>query len=681
MTLWNVRTRRTRVLRLPPAAGGAPAYALAFSADGKRLVVGLEVVSPTTPGLLVLDVASGRTLRMRTFAHVAVADVAFAPDGEHVAVAQTLLPFGNGRIVLLDARTLAGDRTLATLRGVDATAVAFRPDGSAVAFGGADGTAGLVSVQTGQPIASYLGQTAAINQVAFSPDGRIVATASTDGTTRVWRARGEEQQSILAGGAVAGLATLAGGVEAIVAKDDRARHTFVVQTWSNPAARPGKPLEISPTNAVDAVFLSGDGRLAAIIPLPRGLPKAPIQIWNVAKRRVTTVPPLTTPFGGEPDFSPGGSSIAMGIPEGTAVAGPPTKPPSRKPPPGARPKRPQPEMVVVDVRTGKSRRLGTTACGVGWKSQPFSPDGKLLAAGSFCGQVYVWNLASGRQVGRPLSIGGELADIAFSPDATRIAIASWNSTITIADVRTGHVVAVLTDHTRGVTNVAYSPDGRYLASASLDHTARVWDAHTLRLLRILDHPDAVYNLAFSSDGRELVTSTARGSSASGTRAPACGDRAALLALAKARVTALSRPRSRVRSWFAELTGIQLVRLAPECAVVLGADVALRDSAAHATQIIDAGERIQLADRFRVDVAKAECIEAATAEVGVVAQVGEQLDRRILARRTVRRAPRRAPRRPGSARRRGTGCPAGRAPRTSARTARTAHCAGCAATRA
>jgi hypothetical protein len=45
--------------------------------------------------------------------------------------------------------------------------------------------------------------------------------------------------------------------------------------------------------------------------------------------------------------------------------------------------------------------------------------------------------------------------------------------------------------------------------------------------------------------------------------------------------------------------------------VLGAGVALRDIAAHATQIIDAGE---LADRFRVDVAKAEYIEAAVVVV-------------------------------------------------------------------
>ena len=193
-------------------------------------------------------------------------------------------------------------------------------------------------------------------------------------------------------------------------------------------------------------------------------------------------------------------------------------------------------MVVVDVRTGKARILGRTDCGTGWRSQPFSRDGKLLAAGTFCGQVYVWDVASGHPVGRPFSIGGELAKIAFSPDAQRIAVASWNSTITIADVRTGHIVAVLTDHTRGVPSVAYSPEGRYLASSSLDGTARIWDAHTLRLLRILHHPDPVYLVEFTPDSRDVVTVDGAQVIRVWDACTACGDPTALLALARSRVT-------------------------------------------------------------------------------------------------------------------------------------------------
>jgi WD40 repeat protein len=534
--LWNARTRQTRVLRFPPAALSAPTNALAFSADGKRLAVGLEQIGPTSLGLLVLDVETGRTLATT---RASVDDVAFAPDGRQLAAAESpVRGAGGGRIVVLDARTLVERRTLADLPGVEATAVAFSPDGSRVAFGGADGSAGLAAAATGQRIASYLGQTAAVNQVAFSPDGRLLATASTDGTTRVWRATGQEEADTPAGGDVLVLEAQGRDSEAIYA--DRGRTGgFVVQKWSRRGARVGRPLEISATLSADAAFLSGDGRFAAVIPNPGNQPNAPIQIWNVSDRRVVrTVPPSAAPFGGLPDFSADDSSIAMGKPGRDAVPGPG---PGHGPPPNARrigrpPKLPQPAMVVVNVQTGKTRPLGTTSCGTGWRSQPFSRDGKLLAAGTFCGQVYVWDVASGRPVGHPFSIGGELARIAFSPDAQRIAVASWNSTITIADVRTGHVVGVLTDHTKGVPDVAYSPDGRYLASASLDGTARIWDARTLRLLRILVHPDPVYLVRFTPDSRDVVTADGAQVIRVWDACTACGDRSALLALANSRVT-------------------------------------------------------------------------------------------------------------------------------------------------
>jgi WD40 repeat protein len=205
---------------------------------------------------------------------------------------------------------------------------------------------------------------------------------------------------------------------------------------------------------------------------------------------------------------------------------------------------PEPGLVVLDLATGRSRTLGTTDCRAGWRSQPFSRDGALVAGGTFCGQVYVWNVATGGRIGQPFSIGGELARIAFEPNGRRIAVAGWNSEITIADARTGHIDAVLTDHTRGVDDVAWSPDGRYLASASLDDTVRVWDAKTLRVLRILNHPDPVYGVSFTPDSRDLVTVDAANVVRVWDACTDCENAQGLLALASARVTRSLTPQER-----------------------------------------------------------------------------------------------------------------------------------------
>jgi WD40 repeat protein len=205
---------------------------------------------------------------------------------------------------------------------------------------------------------------------------------------------------------------------------------------------------------------------------------------------------------------------------------------------------PKPAIVLMNTTTGRARTLGTTDCGAGWRSQPFSRDGTLLAAGTFCGEVSVWDVASGRRVGQPFSIGGELARIAFEPDGKRIAVAGWNSAITVADARTGRIDAVLTDHTRGVDDIVWSPDGRYFASASLDDTARVWDAKTLRVLRILRHPDPVYGVSFTPDSLNLVTIDSANVVRVWDACTDCENARALLALAKSRVTRALTPQER-----------------------------------------------------------------------------------------------------------------------------------------
>jgi len=527
IVLWNFRTGRRRTIRYAPAHVNPPTISLAFSPDGSRLVGSVPQGSPTQVALGLLDVRSGRLLRT---ARISATALAFSPDGKAIAAAE-LSPKGVGRIELLDPKTLVSRRSLLQVPDVQPTTLAYDRDGARIAYGYADGKAGLLSVQTGTRLVSYLGQTAAISQIAFSADGRLVATASSDGTTRIWRASGDEPQLVDAGGPVDDLHALRGRIEWLTGVFPGAETVPTVRSW-HVGGRGAQPLRISSTNDLGAVFMSSDGRFAATIPSSTS-DRVPVRIWSVSRRRIVkVVTDALEPFGAEPTFSPDDSLIAMDVQPQTPPAG--TGPAARdgKGPPTA----PSQPVVLLDVRTGKTRYLGATTCGAGWRSQPFSPNGKLLAAGSFCGQVKIWNVATGRRVGRSFTIGGELSRTAFSPGATRIAAASWNGTITVAAVRTGRVVAQLTGDTAGVTDVAYSPDGRYLASVSLDHSLRIWDAKTLRLLRVRELPDAVYGVAFTPDSREVITWDAANVIRAADACTDCQNAKALLALAKTRVT-------------------------------------------------------------------------------------------------------------------------------------------------
>ena len=528
LVFWNYRTGRRRIFTYP---GDPHAESLAFSPDGKRLAVGIGG-GPGSVGLALVDVASGRVLRT---ANDATSAVAFSPDGENLAVADQAVPGYAGRIALRDPTTLALRRALVQVTFVQSTAVAFSPDGTRLAYGYADGTAGLVSVQSGQHLASYLGQTAAIVAVAFSPDGRLVATGSADGTTRLWRASGDEQRLIALGRARPpdAIAATGSGLAAILAQPTRHGTAIVAQTWNG--SRPGRPLQIFPTENADADFLSADGRYAGVVPVSANGAPVPMRIWSISRRRVVrTIPPGPAPTS-QPVFGAGDGLLAMGVPSPSPPAGAPVRR-------AAGPPRLSPALAVIAVRTGRRRIVGSTTCGAGWRSQPFSDDGRLVAGGTFCGQVSVWNVATGRQVGRTFSIGGELSQIAFDPAGRRLAVGSWNGTVTVADVATGTIVAQLTGDTSGVTGVAYSPNGRYLATASLDRSVRVYDARTLRLLRVRDDPDAInHGLVFAPDGRSVVTVDSGNVARVWDVCTDCESPKALLALAKQRVTRALTP--------------------------------------------------------------------------------------------------------------------------------------------
>ncbi len=108
--------------------------------------------------------------------------IAYAPDGKALASA------GDDHLIKLWNPT---DGSLAsTLRGHGAlvSSVAFSPDGTRLASASFDKTVRIWDLKDDQPLKVLKGHTDRVRAVAFSPDGRKLASASSDKTVRLWDA-------------------------------------------------------------------------------------------------------------------------------------------------------------------------------------------------------------------------------------------------------------------------------------------------------------------------------------------------------------------------------------------------------------------------------------------------------------------------------------------------------------
>ena len=138
-------------------------------------------------------------------------------------------------------------------------------------------------------------------------------------------------------------------------------------------------------------------------------------------------------------------------------------------------------------------------------AERFSTDGRSLVTSSQDGAAYLWDVASGQRrlllVGGPGAVGA-VEDAAFSPDGTEVATASADRLATVYYSRDGRVVAPLAGHGDAVTSIGFDPSGRTIVTGGADGSARLWDALPQGTLTPVDtRPDPVQ--AVWSGGRPV----------------------------------------------------------------------------------------------------------------------------------------------------------------------------------
>jgi len=119
----------------------------------------------------------------------------------------------------------------------------------------------------------------------------------------------------------------------------------------------------------------------------------------------------------------------------------------------------------------------------------------VVAAATWEGDVFLWNVNTGQQIGK---LSSDATKLAFSPDGALLASAEYRGQATVWNVRGAHpeMLQVFPHHHK-VFGVAFSPRGDLLATTSLDGTTKIWDVKTGKEVKTVVKGRAGEGIAFS----------------------------------------------------------------------------------------------------------------------------------------------------------------------------------------
>jgi WD40 repeat protein/tetratricopeptide (TPR) repeat protein len=144
----------------------------------------------------------------------------------------------------------------------------------------------------------------------------------------------------------------------------------------------------------------------------------------------------------------------------------------------------------------------------------FSPDGRtILTAGGR--EAWLWDAATGQQIGKTWPLGDAFTAMAFSPDSKRVITASANlkagtGQARLWDARQGSLICDPVSIVGAITSLAFSPDGKTILVATGNYQSSIgeawfWDAGSLKpRVQLSGYAGLIAAVAYCPDGKTVV---------------------------------------------------------------------------------------------------------------------------------------------------------------------------------
>ncbi|AFY40426.1 YD repeat protein [[Leptolyngbya] sp. PCC 7376] len=345
--------------------------------------------------------------------------VAYSPDESMVATGGA-----DGNIRLWSAE----GESIRTLEDHEAPIyeMEFSPNGKFLLSGSEDFTARLWDPETGELLRTFEDHDNSIYGVSFSPDSQIIATASVDGTVNIYSVEGQLLQTLEIDLENYDVSFNADGSAIATASEDG-----ILRFWD---------LEGELRNEVEA-----------------------------HENGISTVA-----------FSPKGDLVATGSWDQTAklwtIDGE--------------------SVVTLQGHTDEVNHLF------------FSDDGEFLVTTSYDNLAKVWS-REGELLHTIRGHEDGVLGVAISKDSSTVKTTSLDGTARVWDISSLPNVKTFEDQTADIFEVEFSPDEKWIGSAG-DSGARIWDLEGNLISDLDGENNAMRDLAFSQDGRYLATGEENG---------------------------------------------------------------------------------------------------------------------------------------------------------------------------